>query len=404
MSASTNINKVYFNGKTSAYAERVLYQWDYGQILQLPDLQLPSSYQVHFANQPAGGQAYVVLGDENGVPIPDTLLTTGLPINAWVFLQTGEDDGETCYKVFIPVTPRPKPSEETPTPAQQSALDKAIAALNTAAAGVPGAIAAALAEAKASGEFDGPPGRNGQDGYSPVVTVTSITGGHRVTITDEDHPDGQSFDVMDGAGGGSNFVEYGTGTNAQIEAFYQAEQMCACIRDGMVILPLVDRFSSTYHVFSAAYNNTVYIAICQNNEWRAVTRELAKLSDIPTKTSDLQNDSGFLTQHQDISGKADKVTEVTVSNTGDVTQALDAGKAYHFTGALTALTITLNAAASGQRAQYHFDFESGATAPTVTIPASVTMPAGFQVEANKRYEIDILDGYGVAQSWEVSSS
>lgn len=32
---------------------------------------------------------------------------------------------------------------------------------------------------------------------------------------------------------------------------------------------------------------------------------------IPTKTSDLTNDSGFLTQHQDISGKADKATTYT---------------------------------------------------------------------------------------------
>ena len=32
----------------------------------------------------------------------------------------------------------------------------------------------------------------------------------------------------------------------------------------------------------------------------------AKKSDIPTKTSELTNDSGFITEHQDISGKADK--------------------------------------------------------------------------------------------------
>lgn len=42
----------------------------------------------------------------------------------------------------------------------------------------------------------------GEDGYSPEVTITSIEGGHRVTITDKDHPQGQSFDVMDGQGGG----------------------------------------------------------------------------------------------------------------------------------------------------------------------------------------------------------
>ena len=35
-------------------------------------------------------------------------------------------------------------------------------------------------------------------------------------------------------------------------------------------------------------------------------KDYALVSDVPTKTSDLTNDSGFITQHQDISGKADK--------------------------------------------------------------------------------------------------
>lgn len=57
---------------------------------------------------------------------------------------------------------------------------------------------------------DGTDGADGADGVSPEVTITTITGGHRVKITDADHPQGQSFDVMDGttqgglpAGGGT---------------------------------------------------------------------------------------------------------------------------------------------------------------------------------------------------------
>lgn len=97
--------------------------------------------------------------------------------------------------------------------------------------------------------------------------------------------------------------------------------------------------------------------------------------------------------------KADKLTEVTISTAGAVTQALDAGKIYHFTGALTALTITLNAPASGQLAQYHFDFNSGSTAATLTMPNTVTMPDSFTVEASKRYEVDVLNNYGTVVSW-----
>lgn len=99
-------------------------------------------------------------------------------------------------------------------------------------------------------------------------------------------------------------------------------------------------------------------------------------------------------------GKADKVTEVTVSTAGAVSQALDPGKLYHFTGALTSLAITFNAAETGVIAQYHFDFDSGSTAPTVTLPATVTMQGStFTPEANKHYEIDILNGYGVFATW-----
>lgn len=42
-------------------------------------------------------------------------------------------------------------------------------------------------------------GGSGQDGFSPTIVVTNITGGHRVTITDVDGT--KTFDVMDGATG-----------------------------------------------------------------------------------------------------------------------------------------------------------------------------------------------------------
>lgn len=44
----------------------------------------------------------------------------------------------------------------------------------------------------------GDKGDTGDNGVSPTITITNITGGHRVTITDAEHPQGQSIDVMDG--------------------------------------------------------------------------------------------------------------------------------------------------------------------------------------------------------------
>ena len=103
-----------------------------------------------------------------------------------------------------------------------------------------------------------------------------------------------------------------------------------------------------------------------------------------------------------LNAKANKVTEVTDTSTGSQTKTIDSNKIYHFTGALTALTIQLNAPATGELAWYHFDFLSGATALTLSMPQDIKMPDSFQVEANKRYEIDILNNYGAVMVWATS--
>lgn len=96
-------------------------------------------------------------------------------------------------------------------------------------------------------------------------------------------------------------------------------------------------------------------------------------------------------------GAEPAVTEVTVSSTGDVTQALDAGKIYHFTGSISSLALTLNATTGVPH--YHFDFNSGSTAATISL-GGVTWPDGsFTPEASKHYEVDILNGYGVVMAW-----
>ena len=96
-------------------------------------------------------------------------------------------------------------------------------------------------------------------------------------------------------------------------------------------------------------------------------------------------------------GGGDTWVEQTITTDGAVTQALDAYTLYHFTGNLTSLTITLNQASG--IAHYHFDFLSGSTAPTLTMPNSVTMPDSFAVEASKRYEVDVLNNFGAVISW-----
>lgn len=106
-----------------------------------------------------------------------------------------------------------------------------------------------------------------------------------------------------------------------------------------------------------------------------------------------------VTNYASVEVDIDMWTEQTISTAGAVTQALSPYVIYHFTGALTSLTVTLAAAAQGQIPHYHFDFASGSTAPTLNVPQTVVMPSGFSVEASKHYEIDILNNYGTAMGW-----
>ena len=108
-----------------------LWQYDYGQKLKIENVTLPAAYEVHFSNTP-DVDSVTMIGDENGVDIPDALLMTGQNVYAWLYLHNTETDGYTKVQIFIPVAKRSKPTNTTPTPVQQDVITQAIAALDAA--------------------------------------------------------------------------------------------------------------------------------------------------------------------------------------------------------------------------------------------------------------------------------
>lgn len=108
------------------------WQWDYGLELVINGLDLPFAFETHYSNQPTSGETTTQIGQNNTVIIPDIYLTTGDFIYAFIYLHDGEDDGETEYRIIIPVKKRPKPTNYEPTPVQQDAITEAIAALDAA--------------------------------------------------------------------------------------------------------------------------------------------------------------------------------------------------------------------------------------------------------------------------------
>lgn len=104
---------------------------DYGLVLKIEGVELPSTYQVDFSNDEHHGTSVTMIGDSDGVLIPSQFISSGKDVFAFLY-HVGADYGRTVYKFRIPNRVRPDRTNEQPTPEQQSAIDQAIEALNDA--------------------------------------------------------------------------------------------------------------------------------------------------------------------------------------------------------------------------------------------------------------------------------
>lgn len=145
---SNIITARFLNSRVTTAASQ--WQYDYGQILDVQGIDdLPSAFEAHFANTGAA-KTVTQIGSDGKVAIPDECFLTGNRIDVYIYLHTGEDDGETEYHIIIPVQKRPKPTNETPTPVQQDAITEAIAALNNAVTQTSADVIATDASAQAA--------------------------------------------------------------------------------------------------------------------------------------------------------------------------------------------------------------------------------------------------------------
>lgn len=94
-----------------------LWQYDYGQVLRIQGLHLPSMVEIHFSLQETGGTSVMRVGvTKDGVTdviIPDSMLendgaTRNYDMFAFVYL-TDDTSGQTEYKIKLQVKSRPKP-------------------------------------------------------------------------------------------------------------------------------------------------------------------------------------------------------------------------------------------------------------------------------------------------------
>lgn len=106
-----------FNPDTTMANAYGLWQWDYGQILRIQGLNLPSMVEIHFSLQETGGTSVSRVGiTKDGVTdvvIPDSMLqndgaASDYDIFVFVYL-TDDTSGQTEYKIKLRVKSRPEP-------------------------------------------------------------------------------------------------------------------------------------------------------------------------------------------------------------------------------------------------------------------------------------------------------
>lgn len=94
------------------------------------------------------------------------------------------------------------------------------------------------------------------------------------------------------------------------------------------------------------------------------------------------------------------IPQVTGSGTS---VTLDPNKFYVF-GEVAELDVSFAAGVAGQVNEYHFSFISGATATVLSLPVDVVMPAVFSVEANRQYEISVINNMGAFNVWNIEEA
>lgn len=322
-----NITQVNISSRL-AFTE-ALFQWDYGQVLLPTGVELPTSYEAQFA-LPNGETTMTVIGTAEGILIPDELLQTAGQITCYIYLHSGADDGETEYKINIPVKSRPQPSDYEPTPVQQDVITQTIGAVQSAMNAWQNMTATAVTLQ---------PDEEATASYADGVLTLGIPKG-------EKGDDGQ---------GGSGAVESVNG------------------QTGAVVLNASD------------------------------VGALPSTTNIPTKTSDLQNDSGFLT-----SVPSEYVTESELqtaisgkANTADLATVATSGSYNDLSNKPTIPTVPTNISAFTNDAGYitsapvqSVNGQTGA----VVIPVATTSADGLMSATDKGRLDDLYDDYSSAMT------
>ena len=459
-----------------------IWQWDYGQILRIQGLNLPSAVEIHFSLDEHGGEAARRIGiTKDGVtdvPIPDLMVENESAYGdsyyffAYVYL-TDETSGNTEYKIRAKVSTRSKP--EGYLSGGNDTFAEILKTVNKIAEDkvdipVPAKVGQVIAVSEV-GEDGRPTGFEATDQGGGVSdekiaeAVGTYMEAHPIEETDPTVPDWAKQPEKPSY----TASEVGADTAGTAESKVSAHNVSGDAHSDIRLL--VQGLTEKLNALADSDDTTLdqmseVVAYIKSNKSLidAITTSKINVSDIidnlttnvsnkplsaaqgvklkalidaiviPTKLSELENDSGYakttdipdklpnpqklifsgaVTAEYDGSGAVMVTIPEGSGGSGgtvrieklstDTAVELEPNKLYIFPE-MSELTITLaEPSDTSIVSEYHFVFQSGATATTLSIPDAIKIPSGFSVDANKIYEISILEGCLCAQSWAVTA-
>lgn len=341
------IHVVEFTSGTTAKTITGLFQWNFGQILQIKGLDLPSAVEVHFALRRSGEAIRRIGVTKDGVTeveIPDvlfkTMMTSDYDIYAYVYVSD-EEYGSTTHEIIMKVKSRPMPDDI------QNDFDEIMKAVKTLADGKVDKNQGIANNGKFLGVVDG---------YLVLVDAPSGTT-DAVRYVEQELTEGQQEQVRANIGAAS-MTEFSALSEEITESLTEKE--ASGTADSKVsehntsetshsdIRLLIEGLTTRLNALADSDDTTLdqmseVVAYIKSNKTliEAITTNKVSVSDIvdnlttsasnkplsakqgvalkalidaivvPKKTSQLTNDSGFLTEHQDISGLAPKATTLS---------------------------------------------------------------------------------------------
>lgn len=233
-----------------------------------------------------------------------------------------------------------------------------------------------------------------------LMDLISTSGNGTVTLTAE-----QFNEVKAAADAHKIFVSYGQVFSSSAYSYGDSTYI--------ILTQSSANYVSIYSVSSL--NGTYKVSVTDNQI--IMQNDLtgyAKASDVPKKTSQLTNDSGFLTEHQSLDGYARKreVVKTIPSTIGygtsyvaDTPSIELAANKFHIVGRCVGLTLTLPAGADMDGQEYCCQFYVANPDYTLTVPADVRWQNGEvpTFEGNTCYQLVIVNNCATIGVFKASS-